>query len=141
VQINPTWTNSVTFATKHHKAPIILTAESLVPAREPTAFDGWRSISLSLIMTLVGYGVMVGIIDPKGSFSALMPGAQGLGQIVGPNIAGSLLGAQLGYSAVFIMCASATIGGLLMYALMHWRLRIASPMLAETAGKFSAALP
>jgi predicted MFS family arabinose efflux permease len=83
----------------------------------------------------------VAIIDPKGSFSALMPGAQGLGQIVGPNVAASLLGAQLGYSAVFIMCASAAIGGLLIYALMHWRLRIASPMLAETAGKYSAALP
>jgi len=26
-----------------------------------TEFDGWRSISISLFMTLVGYGVLVGI--------------------------------------------------------------------------------
>ncbi|MDE0758858.1 MAG: hypothetical protein OSB45_11910 [Pseudomonadales bacterium] len=44
-------------------------------------------------------------IDQPGKFSALMPGAQGLGQIVGPNLAASLLVMNLGYSAVFIMCA------------------------------------
>jgi len=83
----------------------------------------------------------VAIVDPKGSFSALMPGAQGLGQIVGPNIAGSLLGAKLGYSAVFIMCATAAIGGLLIYILMHSRLRAANPTLASTAGMASPAAP
>ena len=76
----------------------------------------------------------VAIVDPKGAFSALMPGAQGLGQIVGPNIAASLLGAQLGYRAVFIMCATAAITGLLIYVLMHWRLRAVNPTLARTAG-------
>ena len=76
----------------------------------------------------------VATVDPKGAFSALMPGAQGLGQIVGPNIAGSMLGAELGYSAVFIMCAIAAIIGMLIYMLMHSRLRAVNPVLAKTAG-------
>ena len=76
----------------------------------------------------------VATVDPKGSYSALMPGAQGLGQIVGPNIAGSMLGAELGYSAVFVMCAIAAIVGMLIYFLMHSRLRAVSPTLAKTAG-------
>lgn len=80
----------------------------------------------------------VAIIDPKGSFAALMPGAQGLGQIIGPNIAGSLLGAQLGYSAVFIMCALAAISGMLIYIVMHAQLRVINPTLAATAGRVAA---
>ena len=50
-------------------------------------------------------------VDRTGSFASLMPGAQGLGQIVGPNIAATILGWQLGYRGVFIMCASAALGG------------------------------
>jgi hypothetical protein len=76
----------------------------------------------------------VATVDPKGSFSALMPGAQGLGQIVGPNIAGSMLGAKLGYSAVFVMCAVAAIVGMLIYSIMHSRLRAVNPILAKTEG-------
>ena len=83
----------------------------------------------------------VAIVDPKGSYSALMPGAQGLGQIVEPNIAGSLLGAQYGYSAVFIMCATAAVVGMLIYILMHWRLRAINPVLASTAGTVAPAVP
>jgi predicted MFS family arabinose efflux permease len=37
-------------------------------------------------------------VDHSGSYASLMPGAQGLGQIVGPNIAASILGANMGYS-------------------------------------------
>jgi len=72
-------------------------------------------------------------IDHSGSFASLMPGAQGLGQIVGPNIAASLLAAGLGYSAVFIMCAGAAILGLLVYGGMYIWLRRIIPALAEAS--------
>jgi hypothetical protein len=62
-----------------------------------------------------------------------MPGAQGLGQIVGPNIAASILGANMGYSVMFIMCASMALGGLLIYALMYVRLRKIIPALADAS--------
>ena len=75
----------------------------------------------------------VAVVDPEGSFSALMPGAQGLGQIVGPNIAGSILGAKLGYSVVFMMCATAAVCGMLIYAFMHSKLRATNPTLMHAA--------
>ena len=74
----------------------------------------------------------VATIDTEGSFAALMPGAQGMGQIVGPNIAASLLGAQLGYSAVFFMCALATGLGILTYIIMRRKLDIFAPKLLDT---------
>lgn len=70
-------------------------------------------------------------VDRSGAFASLMPGAQGLGQIVGPNLAASILGAGLGYSKVFIMCASAAIIGLVIYAVMYMRLRKTIPALAR----------
>jgi len=70
-------------------------------------------------------------VDRTGAFASLMPGAQGLGQIVGPNLAASILGAGLGYSKVFIMCASAAIIGLVIYAVMYMRLRKTIPALAR----------
>jgi predicted MFS family arabinose efflux permease len=72
-------------------------------------------------------------VDHSGSFAALMPGAQGLGQIVGPNIAASMLGAGLGYSKVFIMCASAALLGMAVYAGMYLWLRKTIPALAEAS--------
>ena len=41
--------------------------------------------------------------DPSGKYVALIPGAQGVGQIVGPNLAATLLSYELGYDSVFIM--------------------------------------
>lgn len=58
-----------------------------------------------------------------------MPGAQGLGQIVGPNLAASLLVMNLGYSAVFIMCACTAM---LLYSGMYFKLRRRLPALADT---------
>ena len=60
-----------------------------------------------------------------------MPGAQGLGQIVGPNIAASILGAGMGYSIVFVMCAAAAVIGLLIYAGMYVGLRRTVPSLVR----------
>jgi len=70
-------------------------------------------------------------VDDTGAFASLMPGAQGLGQIVGPNLAASILGAGLGYGKVFVMCSSAAIIGLVIYAVMYIRLRKTIPALAK----------
>jgi predicted MFS family arabinose efflux permease len=70
-------------------------------------------------------------VDSTGAFASLMPGAQGLGQIVGPNIAASMLGAGMGYSKVFVMCAIAAIVGLLIYGAMYLWLRRTIPALAR----------
>jgi len=115
---------------------------------QPVVFDGWRSISISLYMTLVGYAVLVGVpvistawvellgftpeqVDRTGAYASLMPGAQGLGQIVGPNIAASMLGAGMGYSKVFAVCATAAMVGLVIYGAMYLWLRRTIPALAR----------
>lgn len=72
-------------------------------------------------------------VDHSGSFASLMPGAQGLGQIVGPNIAASMLAENMGYDAVFVMCALTALCGLAIYALMYVRLRRTIPALADAS--------
>ena len=62
-----------------------------------------------------------------------MPGAQGLGQIVGPNIAASILGAGLGYHTVLGMGAAAAMIGMMVYAAMYLWLRRAIPELARAS--------
>ena len=68
--------------------------------------------------------------DKIGRYSSLMPGAQGLGQIIGPNIAASLLGFNLGYPAVFIMCAVASILAFTIYLLVFLKFKFTRPELA-----------
>jgi predicted MFS family arabinose efflux permease len=70
-------------------------------------------------------------VDHSGRYAALIPGAQGLGQIIGPNIAASILAAGFGYSGVFAMCALATLSGMLIYLYMYMRLRRTIPALAD----------
>lgn len=72
-------------------------------------------------------------IDHSGSFASLMPGAQGLGQIVGPNLAATILGAGIGYDGVFTMCAMAAFAGLIIYAFMYLRLKRTIPALADAS--------
>lgn len=72
-------------------------------------------------------------VDHSGRFAALMPGAQGLGQIIGPNIAATILAMGLGYSGVFIMCACAVLTGMSIYAFMYLRLRKVIPALADAS--------
>ena len=73
----------------------------------------------------------VAILDKDGSFAALVPGAQGLGQIIGPNIAATILGAQYGYGEVFIMCMIAIVISLMIYLLMQKRLKLYAPKLLD----------
>lgn len=70
-------------------------------------------------------------VDHSGRFAALMPGAQGLGQIIGPNLAASILAAGYGYDGIFVMCAIASLTGLSIYLFMYMRLRKIIPALAD----------
>ena len=72
-------------------------------------------------------------VDHSGRFAALMPGAQGLGQIIGPNLAASILATGMGYGGVFTMCAIATLIGFAIYLFMYLRLRRTIPALADAS--------
>jgi predicted MFS family arabinose efflux permease len=65
----------------------------------------------------------VASVDSSGRFATLMPAAQGLGQIIGPNIAASLLAAGGGYPSVFLLCAVASLLAMAVYAFAYWRMR------------------
>ena len=72
-------------------------------------------------------------VDHSGRFAALMPGAQGLGQIIGPNIAASILALGMGYGSIFIMCACASLAAFGIYLFMYLRLRKIIPALADAS--------
>ena len=72
-------------------------------------------------------------VDHSGRFAALLPGAQGLGQILGPNLAASILAAGMGYGSVFIMCAIASLVGFAIYLMMYLKLRRIIPALADAS--------
>jgi predicted MFS family arabinose efflux permease len=72
-------------------------------------------------------------VDHSGKYAALMPGAQGLGQIIGPNLAATILALGYGYSGVFIMCTIAALTAMLIYASMYIRLKQAIPALADAS--------
>ena len=72
-------------------------------------------------------------VDHSGRFAALLPGAQGLGQIIGPNLAASMLARGLGYDSIFIMCAIASLIGFTIYLYMYIRLRKTIPALADAS--------
>jgi MFS family permease len=72
----------------------------------------------------------VAVIDRRGVFAALMPGAQGLGQIVGPNLAATVLEHGQGYGTVFALCAASALVAMLIYGLMMVRVKRSVPELA-----------
>jgi len=72
-------------------------------------------------------------VDHSGRFASLMPGAQGLGQIIGPNLAASILAAGMGYGSIFIMCTTASLLGFATYLFMYFRLRKTIPALADAS--------
>jgi predicted MFS family arabinose efflux permease len=91
------------------------------------------SFNLLWIFVDVYQMATVANVDHAGSFASLMPGAQGLGQIVGPNIGASMIGAGMGYDAVFTMCAFAALIGMLIYLFMYIYLRKNIPALAKAS--------
>lgn len=92
-------------------------------------------LCFNMLWTLVDIFQMSSVAnsDHSGVFAALIPAAQGLGQIVGPNLAASLLDASLGYGAVFLMCALSTLVGMALSWTMYRCLRRAIPVLAEAS--------
>ena len=74
----------------------------------------------------------IAVIDRSGTFVSLLPAIQGLGQIVGPNIAASMLGAGMGYDKVFLMCSAVVTIGMLFYLALYLFTRQLVP---ELAGK------
>lgn len=72
-------------------------------------------------------------VDHSGRFAALLPGAQGLGQILGPNLAATMLALEWGYGSVFMMCAAASMTGFTIYLLTYARLRSTLPALADAS--------
>ena len=71
--------------------------------------------------------------DHGGRYSAYLPASQGLGQIVGPNLAASILSLNLGYESVFMMCWAAAILAMVIYWLLHRYLRANQPELADAS--------
>jgi len=71
--------------------------------------------------------------DHGGRYSAYLPASQGLGQIVGPNLAASILSFNLGYESVFMMCWAAAMLAMVIYWLLHRYLRATDPELADAS--------
>ncbi|MGB1438140.1 MAG: hypothetical protein ACPG63_00130, partial [Luminiphilus sp.] len=65
----------------------------------------------------------VSAADRSGSAAAFIPGAQGLGQTLGPFIASLLLERSLGFDAVFVLCAAASFMALLIYFVIFLAVR------------------
>ncbi|MDC3239878.1 MFS transporter [Gammaproteobacteria bacterium] len=71
--------------------------------------------------------------DEGGRYSAYLPASQGLGQIVGPNLAASILSLNLGYESVFMMCWGAAMLAMIIYWLLHRYLRASDPEMADAS--------
>jgi len=65
----------------------------------------------------------VSVADRSGSAAAFIPGAQGLGQTVGPFAASLMLERGWGFDGVFILCAMASVTALLINTLIYLRYR------------------
>ncbi|MEM7281956.1 MAG: MFS transporter, partial [Pseudomonadota bacterium] len=72
-------------------------------------------------------------VDRTGRFPALIPAAQGFGNYLGPNMAASILGYNLGYNGVFVLCGIASVTAMLVYLYMYLTLRKTIPALADAS--------
>jgi len=72
-------------------------------------------------------------IDHSGRYVALVPAAQGVGQTLGPSVAGYMVGLGFGYGAVMNLCAAAAIGTTAIYAFVYWDLKRKAPALADAS--------
>ncbi len=101
-----------------------LTAAMLVAGiDEPRFFISLYAFNFLWIFIDVYQMGSIANLDGSGRFASLMPSAQGLGQIVGPNIAASLLALGAGYAEIFLMCAAASLCAFFVYAVAYLRLR------------------
>lgn len=77
-------------------------------------------VSLFAFMTLwtfndIFQSAMLSHMDRQGSLVALLPSVQGFGQSVGPNIAASVLAADMGYPGVFMVSGAMALIALAIY--------------------------
>jgi MFS family permease len=69
-------------------------AKQLKDTLQPTVFDGWRSITISLYMTLVGYAVLVGVPVISTAWVELLGFTEEqVGRVAGADLGGLSLGA------------------------------------------------
>lgn len=68
----------------------------------------------------------VSVADKSGSAVAFIPGAQGLGQTVGPFAASVMLDLGWGFDGIFILCAVASAAALLIYMFIYLKFRAAA---------------
>jgi len=61
----------------------------------------------------------VSVADRSGSAAAFIPGAQGLGQMLGPLAASFLLDFGWGFTSVFVLCAIASAAAFLIYLALY----------------------
>ena len=65
----------------------------------------------------------VSVADRSGSAAAFIPGAQGLGQTIGPFSASIMLELGWGFDGVFLLCALSALLALLVYGVIYIRSR------------------
>jgi len=95
-------------------------------------------VSLFSFMTLwtfvdVYQSAMMAHMDRSGSLVALMPSVQGFGQFVGPNVAASILGAGMGYGAMFMVSGSMALVAFVLYGVVFAYMYTRRPVLAEAS--------
>ena len=95
-------------------------------------------VSLFSFMTLwtfvdVYQSAMMAHMDRGGSLVALMPSVQGFGQFVGPNVAASVLGAGMGYGAMFMVSGSMALVAFVLYGVVFAYMHTRRPVLAEAS--------
>ena len=100
---------------------------------EPKFLMSVFTFNLLWIFTAVYQMGSLANFDHGGNYAAYLPAAQGLGQIVGPNIAASLLAINFGYSSVFVMCWSAAMLAMLIYWILYRYLRNRYPSIADAS--------
>lgn len=86
------------------QAGIVLSALELSPGSFAFGVCGFSAVWM---LTDVLQMAVLAKADPSGHLAALAPGAQGLGQIVGPTVAATVLTTSAGYRGVFVLCAVA----------------------------------
>ncbi len=68
----------------------------------------------------------VSVADQSGSAAAFIPGAQGLGQTIGPFAASFMLDFGWGFDGVFVLCAIASSTALCIYLMLYLKLGVKS---------------
>lgn len=117
------------YALRHfdHHRPILVTFALMVVAVGLLAIDVSAAVFVFSVATFNFLWIFIDVYqmggvsasDRSGSAAAFIPGAQGLGQMLGPFVASLLLERSMGFDAVFILCAAASFIAWLIYGLIY----------------------